>query len=230
MDNVPVREWTVDLRRGGDGQFPASVDVLLETSAGDVFIFLPLDDGTGFESCVMSSRSHTERLASTAVTGLTAFSKTLRVDLSAVRGNFGIAISARLKLRVKCIDSWAVGWAYNDEPVIYLNMRDPNSDGILGSREAQALMIHELGHKLHLAASGESGQPDVQPHHYPTGHQGVNHVGPHCSHGVASGTNLNTDAAHNASDCTMWGALKDITTFCSECKTSLRKVNLADGF
>lgn len=230
MDAVPLRTWTVDVARGSGGQFPASVDVLLETAAGDVFIFLPLDDGTGFGSCRLTGGGHTETINSPQVSGLTRFAKQLRVDISAVRGNFGSAATLELKLRVKCIDSWAVGWAYNDHPVIYLNMRDPNTDAILSSQQAQALMIHELGHKLHLAASGQAGQPDVQPHHYPTGHQGVNHVGPHCSHGVPSGTSLNTDAADTAADCTMWGALKTITTFCSECKTSLRKVDLGAGF
>jgi hypothetical protein len=114
--------------------------------------------------------------------------------------------------------------------VIYLNMRDPRSNAVLTATKAEALMVHELGHKLHLVASGESGQPDLQPHHYPTGHDGTSHVGPHCSHGVPTGTNLNTTPARDAADCTMWGALKGVTLFCSECKTTLRKVDLAGGF
>ncbi len=48
--------------------------------------------------------------------------------------------------------------------------------------------------------------------------------------GVAAGTDLWADAAHNAASCTMWGALKTITAYCNECKTTLRKVDLGAGF
>jgi hypothetical protein len=164
------------------------------------------------------------------VSGLDGFSRQLTVDISAIRAAFGTA-AVRLTVRVKAIRGWAVGWAYTSHPVIYLNMRDPNTGNVLTADRAQALMIHELGHKIHLAAPGDAGQPDQQAHHYPSFNtNGVQHTGPHCSHGVPAGTDLWQPAAHSAATCTMWGALKTITTYCDECKTTLRKVNLGAGF
>ena len=235
IDNsITMRSFQVDVSRGGDGQFPATVVVPLEaSSSGETlqYVHVPLDDGTSFGvDSDLAGGGHSERLVAANVTGLGAFSKELTVNIAGIRANFGTQALLRLTLKVKVISSWSAGWAYTEHPVIYLNMRDPNTDTVRSAVRAEALIVHELGHKLHLAASGEAGQPDVQPHHYPTRHDGTNHVGPHCSHGVPAGTNLNTTAARDASDCTMWGALKGITALCSECKTSLRKVDLAGGF
>ncbi len=165
------------------------------------------------------------------ILGADNFADSVSVDLRSLRPWPATARSLRVQVRLKVISHWAVGWAYNDFPVIYLNMRDPNTDTILAADSAAALVIHELGHKLHLTATGARGQPDRQPHHYPTftSHH-VHHQGPHCSTGVPSGTPLWQDAAQTASTCTMWGSLKTIRLFCPECKTSLRKVDLSRGF
>jgi hypothetical protein len=232
-DAIAMRSFSVDVHRGADGQFPAVVSVPLRLTAGATttqYTHVPLDDGSSFGSCKVSTPGHTEDVDSLQVTGLTRFAKRLRVNISAAHAAFPLAAVVRLTLRVKTVDGWAVGWAYNNEPVIYLNMRDPETDAVLSANMAQALMIHELGHKLHLTARSDPGQPDTQPHRYFTGQDGVTHVGNHCSHGVPAGTLLNTDAAETAADCTMWGALVGITTYCSECKTSLRKVDLGSGF
>lgn len=232
-DAIQMRSFQLDVRRGADGQFPASVQVPLRTSAAGVttqYTHVPLDDGSSVGVCSLKSGGQTERITSADITGLTRFAKRLTVDLSTLRNRFPAALVLRLTLQVKTVDGWSVGWAYNSHPVIYLNMRDPDSDRVLSANMARALMIHELGHKLHLVARSEAGQPDQQAHHYPTGRDGVTHQGNHCSHGVPAGTNLNTDAAEAAADCTMWGALTGLTTFCSECQTSLRKIDLGGGF
>jgi len=59
---------------------------------------------------------------------------------------------------------------------------------------------------------------------------GVRHQGPHCSTGVASGTDLWKPAAQNAATCVMWGSLKTNVAYCPECCTSLRKMDLSAGF
>jgi hypothetical protein len=232
-DAITMRSFQVDVPRGGDGQFPASVVVRLRASSAGVttqYTHGPLDDGSSFGTCTVRAGGHSESVAAAGVAGMGGFAPRLTVNIAGVTGSFPTAATLRVTLRVKVIDGWAVGWAYDNHPVIYLNMRDPNTDGVLSANQAEALMIHELGHKLHLVASGAAGQPDRQPHHYPTGQDGTSHVGPHCSHGVPAGTSLNTPAATAAADCTMWGALEGFTNFCSECKTSLRKVDLAGGF
>ncbi len=232
-DAVTMRSFDVDVKRGPDRQFPASVEVALRLTASGVtrqYRHIPLDDGTSFGGCTLSVGGTSVRIDRAQVSPLDRFVRRMTVDISGATARFPTQEVLRLRLRVKTIGGWAVGWAYTSHPVIYLNMLDPNTETVLTATKAEALMIHELGHKLHLAASGESGQPDLQAHHYPTGQDGTNHVGPHCSHGVPTGTLLNTDAARDASDCTMWGALKGVTLYCSECQTTLRKVNLGGGF
>ena len=232
-DAITMRSFQVDVNRGGDGQFPATAVVRLRASSAGVttqYTHVPLDDGSSFGSCSVGAGANVQPLGAATVSNMGSFAQRLTVDISSVTASFAGVQTVRVTLRVKVIDGWAVGWAYNHHPVIYLNMRDPNTDGVLSPNLAEALMVHELGHKLHLAASGEAGQPDLQAHHYPTGHDGTSHVGPHCSHGVPADTNLNTPAATAAADCTMWGALEGFTNFCSECRTSLRKVDLAGGF
>jgi hypothetical protein len=190
-----------------------------------------LDDGSQFVRATLRAGVRTEALDAARVSGLNAFSTQVTVDISAARASFAGRDRVRLTVRLKAIKGWAVGWAYTQHPVIYLNMRDPNTDTVLAADQAEALMIHELGHKLHLAAAGDAGQPDRQAHHYPSfNSHGVQHQGPHCSQGVAAGADLWTDAAHDAATCTMWGSLKGITALCNECKTTLRKVDLGGGF
>ena len=203
---------------------------LRNTSTNVQYRHIPLDDGTSFGVCNLRAGGHVEPIDAANVTPLTRFVTRLTVNIAAAAAQFPAAPVVRLRLRVKTIEGWAVGWAYTNHPVIYLNMFDPQTEAVLTPTMAEALMIHELGHKLHLVADGSAGQPDLQAHHYPTGHDGTDHVGPHCSHGVPAGTLLNTTAAQNASDCTMWGALMGITLYCSECKTTLRKVDLGGGF
>ena len=232
-DAVTMRSFFVDVSRGVDGQFPASVVVPLATTASGVttqYRHIPLDDGTSFGGCTFSVGGNSATINQPQVTPLTRFATRLTVDISGARAQFPTAPVVRLRVRVKTIDGWAVGWAYTNHPVIYLNMFDPQTEAVLTPAMAEALMIHELGHKLHLVASGAAGQPDLQAHHYPTGQDGTDHVGPHCSHGVPAGTLLNTQAAIDSTDCTMWGALMGVTLYCSECKTSLRKVDLGTGF
>jgi len=163
--------------------------------------------------------------------GADRFATEIGVDLRRAKAALAEHGSLTVTLKLKALTGWAVGWAYTSHPVIYLNMRDPNTGAVLAADKATALMIHELGHKLHLAAPGNPGQPDRQPHHYPSfDTQGVKHQGPHCSTGVATGTDLWKPEAHSAASCTMWGALKGVKNFCSECQTSLRKVDLSSGF
>jgi hypothetical protein len=230
-DPIAPVAFRVDVSRNASGQFPATVAVSL-TNSGSTYVLVPLNDASQFVSGTLNSLGHSENIVAADITDLGNFAKRVTVNISRVSGGFAAGINTvRLTIRLKAINSWAVGWAYNSFPVIYLNMRDPNTGNVLSATQAEALMVHELGHKLHLAASGAAQQPDQQAHHYPSFNtNGVSHMGPHCSQGVAAGTNLWTSAAHTAATCTMWGALKQTTQFCDECKTSLRKVHLGSGF
>lgn len=228
---LPAHTFQYDVTRDpGTGQFPASMQVqLADSTAG--YILVPLTNGSHFLYARVAHGSRTVTLTRDKVTDLGRFTDTLTVDLTGIGASFPGLQTVRLSVRVIAISGWGVGWAYNAHPVIYLNMRDPNTNTILAAERARALVIHELGHKLHLVAPGDGGQPDKQKHHYPSFNtNGVQHVGPHCSYGVPTGTSLWLPAAQTAAKCTMWGSLKGVVQFCDECKTSLRKIDIAGGF
>lgn len=230
----PITPTTFQRRvdRPPGGNFPTSVDVDLDNGT-NMFINVPLTSGTQLvEAKARFGTPPTDHTINPGeVTGTDRFSSTLTVDLTrllpAAAGSNRITVT----LKVKAIRGWAVGWAYTAHPVIYLNMRDPNTDTILTPERIAALVIHELGHKLHLASPGGGNLPDRQPHHYPSFSTALRtHTGPHCSVGVPAGTALDSNAAHTAATCTMWGALKSTRLFCPECKTTLRKVDLSSGY
>lgn len=225
---IPYSIFYVDVVRDKDGNFQKSVDVVLFLD-GKNYILIPLSDGSQFKKATVRVGDKYISIMKTEISGLDQFSRKLTINIGSISVPSTVRV-LRVAIEVKVIKSWAVGWAYNNHPIVYLNMRNPSTGQLLIAERAQALVIHELGHKLHLAAEGERMQPDKQEHQYPTGKDGVSHVGSHCSHGVPKADSLNTDAAHKSADCTMWGALKGISAFCPECQTSLRKISLGGGF
>ncbi len=222
------------INRPAGGSFPASADVDLDNGTS-TFLIVPLTNGSQLvagDATVRFAGSPTEHpLLAAEVTGTNQFAGHVSVNLTRLVATAPTANRLTITVKVKAINGWAVGWAYNQHPVIYLNMRDPNSDGILTAEQVAALVIHETAHKLHLTSRGTGNAPDKQPHHYPSFSTALrSHTGPHCSTGVPAGTALDSDAALAAATCTMWGALKTIRAFCPECQTTLRKVDLSTGF
>lgn len=230
---VTVRTFSLTVPRGVGGTFPASTPLPLRTG-GSQFIMVPLTNGSQFvEGSVAAGTPPVEQpLTAADITGLDTFSRSVTVSLARFQAQPASVAALTITLKLKAVNGWAVGWAYTNEPVIYLNMRDPNTNAILAADKASALVIHELAHKLHLSSRGTGNAPDQQPHFYDsfTAPNGRAHQGPHCSTGVPSGADLSTDASHTAATCTMWGSLKGIRLFCPECKTTLRKVDLSTGF
>ena len=220
------------INRPAGGAFPATVDIDL-VSGTSSFLVVPLTNGSQLVEAKarFGTPAADHALQPAEVIGINRFADRVTVNIARLLPAAATAASITVSVKLKAINGWAVGWAYNQHPVIYLNMRDPNTDGILTADQVAALVVHEVAHKLHLASSGSGSLPDVQPHHYPSfSTPRRTHTGPHCSTGVAAGTALDSDAAHTAATCTMWGSLKTIRQFCPECKTSLRKVDLSSGF
>jgi len=242
LSDLETQTWELEFERTDATPFPPSVTIPLQKN-GLWYVVVPLTNGkqvvkasvrpdglTGWFSSVDLPKS--------ALAGVDAFSMQVVVDLGEALKTLGTESHLTLTLSLKCMRGWAVGWAYPDTPVIYLNMRDPNTNSVLASAGALALVVHEVGHKLHLTSDGSGSLPDKQPHHYPSfsslplpaGYTGGMHQGPHCSTGVPAGTNVWDPAAHTAATCTMWGSLKQSAAYCPECLTVLRKVDLSGGF
>lgn len=221
------------LTRQANGSFDALPWLDLRRD-GQSYRLLPLPNQgalVGQAYAKLSGRP-TAHLPASDVIGLEYFDNSVMLDLQSVAlaGYTGNSITVGVKLKV--FTYWFVGWAFGSTPVIYLNMRDGHrTDFPLDSHDAAALLVHELGHMLWMTSDGRDSLPDAQAHHYGDfNNNGRNHVGHHCSTGVAAGTALWSDAAQAAASCTMWGSLKQIEAFCAECRTTLRKVDLSAGF
>ena len=219
--------------RGADGNFPATAVVPLTNDTGTYFM-LPLTNGSQFVSGSVRAGTPPVGTPLTAadVRGLTTYDQSVTVDLARFRAQPPSVTQFTIVLELKAINTWAVGWAYTDHPVIYLNMFDPATNALLTEDMTVALVIHELGHKLHLTSTAAGTQPDQQPHHYPsfTRADGSGHSGPHCSTGIPATVSVQDTAAESQATCTMFGALTGLRSFCPECKTTLRKVDLSAGF
>ncbi len=234
VDKIVPQTFEIEIKRGVDKKFPVSI-ILLLTVATEQQLVVPLSDGSQF---VSGSVSHgtpptTIDLQPSEVSDLTKFVSFVMVDLTRILPAVPTSTpTLTVSVKLKAIDGWAVGWAYPQWPVIYLNMRDPNTNTLLTPGQATALMVHELGHKLRLTSPGTDAiAPDQPPRYYSSfDKDGFKHTGPHCSTGVPTGKDLWTQEANDAATCTMWGSLKGIRNFCPECKTTLRKLNLTSGF
>lgn len=235
-DDATPQTFSFYLRKAAfdDGKYPTSFRIALKDS-GLFYRLLPLDGGKAFVSGSIDGASGTNyEIKASEVTDTSNFVGRLTVDLSNLPQDVLDEEGFYISLNVYAMSSWGVGWAYNSYPVIYLNMRDAGSftDALLNGDMAMSLMLHELGHKLHLTSSGAGTLPDKQPHYYPTWsepHNGMVHQGPHCSTGVTT-PNTWDPGAHDAASCNMWGALKPTKIYCSECAATLLKVDLAGGF
>ena len=227
---LPAVPFAMDVVRGADGNFPAAATLLLQDPTS-TYTLIPLATGAQVVSAsITPGTSSAQPLNLGELGGHNTLTSSLTIDLSRFQSQPPSVTALRIRLSLKAINQYHVGWAHPSHPVIYLNLLSPFTKTLLNPTKAAALMIHELGHKLHLASDGSGSLPDKQSHHYPTMTTAPWHQGPHCSTGVPASTALTTAAAQTAATCTMWGFLKTSKVFCPECKTSLRKVDLSAGF
>ena len=225
--------FEIDLPRGLGRGFPDEVDIVLKAGDAD-FTLVPLTGRSPFVSGSVSHDAGPGRidLQASDVRGVTRFASRVRVNLTHLRSSIpSEATTLTVSVKLEAMDSWAVGWAFGDGcPVIWLNMFDPRTNAVLDPPSVASLVLHELGHKLRLTSDGSTVlDPDPPAHFYTTGQDGVGHVGPHCSYGIDPGMKLSDDLADETASCTMWGANTGLRVFCPECRTTLRKVNLAPG-
>ncbi|MBD8528854.1 MULTISPECIES: hypothetical protein [unclassified Massilia] len=90
------------------------------------------------------------------------------------------------------------------------------------------VIVHELGHKIGMAADGSGKLPDKTGSWYD---DAKGHRGDHCFHGLsATQTRYDSDADLNLSKCVMYGAANGLSDFCVNCAPAVRKVDLSDGW
>lgn len=229
---LPVTNFSIDVDRDPVTRlFPPTVDLPLTDGSVSYFV-IPFTAGGQFRGAQLIGSGTPTTVTPDKVDGINRFTSQLRVDIRDAAATHTTEATVRLSVDIIALRTWGAGWSYSPSaPVIYLNMHSPRTDAVSSGDVAQALVQHELGHALHLTSRGDSGEPDRPAHFYDTfNSHGVHHVGPHCKTGVPRGVHLWQPEARNAAACTMWGSVNVGKPFCSECKTTLRKVNLARGY
>ncbi len=94
----------------------------------------------------------------------------------------------------------------------------------ISSNEQNQTIIHEAGHKCGMVVDGRGNLPDQVPAHY----SGKGHIGGHCHSGLAP--NLRSYAGVSGSSCVMFGETNGISSFCTDCSDSLKKVDINNGW
>lgn len=122
------------------------------------------------------------------------------------------------------------GVSQGGENLVIVASQDAITGAAVPPNEIMAVLVHEIGHKIGMVpnAGGVSGL-DRQNTQY----DGHGHVGNHCYHGLTPPTAASPLPASLITtggltpDCTMFGDTRSATSrFCSDCKTSLRKLDL----
>lgn len=140
-----------------------------------------------------------------------------------------------LKMTVRTAGGWSGGFAYTYIPLIAIATRSFFDD--IDEDSQLATVMHEVGHKIGLAATGDGPVPDKTADLYghPKGKgDDRGHWGPHC----ANGAGWDGKKWSGTPNCVMWGAngyydkaakkfVKRKSTFCPNCEKIIRKLDLA---
>jgi len=129
-------------------------------------------------------------------------------------------------LTVNWVDRMRAGLSFDPGNLICVCTRcwwDP-----ITAKEQNDVLIHEMGHKVGLVTEGTGSSPDKSPTFY---NDAKGHVGTHCYSGNPHGqARYDSDNDWNRSNCVMYGATNNKSAFCSNCKISLKKMDISRGW
>lgn len=99
---------------------------------------------------------------------------------------------------------------------------DAETGAAVPAAEVMAVLVHEIGHKIGMVPGPQGTRVlDEQSTYY----DGRGHSGGHCNHGV--GLLPTYDVGGINPDCTMFGDTRaSLSTFCADCRSSVRKLDL----
>jgi hypothetical protein len=148
-------------------------------------------------------------------------SNTVRVNVSTLTPATGT-----ITLIVNVVDRMRAGLSFSGGNLICVCTKAWWIDENTASQNQ--VIVHELGHKFGMVPTGGGKLPDKTASWYDSS---KGHVGNHCFFGNAAGQ-ARYDAATDIerSQCVMYGGANDTSAFCTECATSVRKVDLSDGW
>ena len=152
--------------------------------------------------------------------GSTYAAKQVEVDISDLPAKTGTLV-----LRVNWIDHMRGGLSLTTGNLVSICSRVWWTD--VSDEEQNCVAIHEIGHRIGMVASGEKKLPDKPASYY----LGGGHVGDHCFKGAPAGAaDYDTDAAAQAAQCVMFGAVNMKTAYCSDCSPVVKKLDLSQGW
>jgi len=137
-----------------------------------------------------------------------------------------VGSQVRVTLDLKLVQTFLGGYCPASAHMIVMATRSNWKDLLPDDSTAvTAALIHEMGHKLGMVASGSCLSPDRPGGFYPTGkYAGCTHRGNHCE----TGATYQSDGYWSGEpQCVMFGDDRaPKTNFCSDCKPAVRKLDL----
>ncbi len=98
----------------------------------------------------------------------------------------------------------------------------------MSADEQEQVIVHEIGHKIQMTATGNGISPDKISTHYDNS---KGHVGNHCYKGNPDNQErYDSTTDLDNSTCVMYGSTNGKIKFCSECQPAVRKVDLTAGW
>lgn len=132
--------------------------------------------------------------------------------------------AGRLSYRMRVLGFNGAGFSSASNNFTVVASEDAITGAASSSAQIMATLVHEIGHKIGMVPGPQGTRSlDKQTATY---YDGRGHQGGHCRHGAPLLANYSNAAGINP-DCTMFGDIRAATTsFCVECKKSLRKLDL----
>lgn len=150
----------------------------------------------------------------------TGYMDRVDIDVSELPAGTGI-----IQLKVNWVDRMRAGLAFGGNLVCVCTKawwRTMSAD------EQEQIIVHEIGHKIQMTATGNGISPDKISTHYDNS---KGHVGNHCYKGNPDNQErYDSTTDLNNSTCVMYGSTNGKIKFCSECQPAVRKVDLTGGW
>ncbi len=135
------------------------------------------------------------------------------------------AASGKVEVTINVVDRMRGGLALGGANQTCVCTRAWWRDSVGAKQECT--IIHELGHKLGMVATGSGISPDKHDTHY----ENKGHVGNHCFSGCEAGQDSHAGSDNlAASNCVIFGSVNQKNAYCDNCQESAKKIDFSAGF
>ncbi len=187
-------------------------------------LWMNIDTDSWFNDCALRINGTIYRIPESKIIPLEIkpnyYSK-IKIDISDLPIQF--PATAELLLDVKIINRMRAGLSFGGTHTVALCTKAYwNTFGELNQNQ---VLIHELGHQVGMVPNG-SIKSKLNKGTYYYAHT---HVGDHCYKGCSSTEALKSSSAIRKSECVMFGATNNKSSFCTDCGRNVKRADLSGG-